>query len=70
MILVDGYMEIAANNIVSNIIFSKEEIAKKFIGWSWKVGFLKVYFKGGRARRLKSPLSAFCIVNASDVLDG
>ena len=28
------YMEIAANNIVSNINFSKEEIAKKFIGWT------------------------------------
>ena len=31
---IHGYMEIAANNIVSNINFSKEEIAKKFIGWT------------------------------------
>ena len=39
--------------------------------YSCKVGFLKIYFKGSRARRLKSPLTEFCIVNyASDVLDG
>ena len=31
--------------------------------WSWKVGFLKVYFKGGRSRCLKSPLSDFCMAN-------
>ena len=36
--------------------------------WSWKVGFLKVYLKGRRRRRLKS-LSDFCILNAA-VLDG
>ena len=55
--------------IIANFVFPDPDIDVYRL--ELKSRIFKVYFKGGRSRRLKSPLSAFCIVNAAaGVLDG
>ena len=49
--------------IIANFVFPDPDIDVYRL--ELKSRIFKVYFKGGRSRRLKSPLSDFCIINAA-----
>ena len=49
--------------IIANFVFPDPDIDVYRL--ELKSRIFKVYFKGGRRRRLKSPLSEFCIINAA-----